>query len=70
MHRSNYTEEVGIDSRTHVVPWPIAGTLLTLAAVMLWLGMRDMEARADRHHESARLSAAAEKAAQPSLARK
>jgi hypothetical protein len=70
MHRSSYTDEVGLKSHTPMISWPVAFVLLGTAAVGVWFGARDLQAQMSQRQERERLAVAAERAAHPILARK
>ena len=55
MISKDYTKEVGLDSGTKTIPWPLAGVLLALVGVGVWFAVG--EARAAAHKEEVQKAA-------------
>ncbi len=70
MHRSNYTQEVGLKTNCQTVSKPVAIAVLALAAAGLWMGGRELQARSHARQAQEQLAAAAEAAAHPPVAKK
>lgn len=59
MHRSNYTQEVGLKMNCQTVSKPVAIAILALAAAGLWLAGRELHARSAARHAQEQFAAAA-----------
>ena len=55
----DYTKEVGIDSGTRTIPWPLAGVVLTLLAIGVWYAVGEARAAAQREQVQKEAVAAA-----------
>jgi hypothetical protein len=70
MHRSDYTQEVGLKMNCQTVSKPVAIAVLALAAAGLWLGARQVLSGGESHQTSEPVGTAAQTAAHLPVANK